>query len=190
MSSAGSTVRPQYSSQLDCAFDSSYEIGPSFWDKRLLTLTKLDRIPGLTSVVPNIGLNEAFMVFGTCALAFNIISRWVYIFLNFGHASNVGGRQLYECTMGDAIERHVHHPPVVVLAALCRGCRDPSPMASPTELQRRGHHQLCHVCSIPQCMGSAICTSSRENDPSPCHEHAIPMVALDLDLERRRCCRR
>lgn len=49
--------------------------GPSFWDQRILTFTRLDRIPKVVQHVPNIGLNESFMVFGAFALAFNIISR-------------------------------------------------------------------------------------------------------------------
>ncbi|KAH7886398.1 CDP-alcohol phosphatidyltransferase-domain-containing protein [Phlebopus sp. FC_14] len=50
--------------------------GPSFWDQRILTFTRLERIPEVAAAVPNIGLNEAFMVFGAFALAFNIISSY------------------------------------------------------------------------------------------------------------------
>jgi ethanolaminephosphotransferase len=49
--------------------------GPAFWDKKLLTFTHLDRIPQVVQHVPNIGLNESFMVFGAFGLAFNIFSR-------------------------------------------------------------------------------------------------------------------
>lgn len=50
--------------------------GPTFWDKKLLTFTRLDRIPQVVQHVPNIGLNESFMVFGAFALAFNIFSSY------------------------------------------------------------------------------------------------------------------
>ncbi|KAG2032965.1 CDP-alcohol phosphatidyltransferase-domain-containing protein [Suillus americanus] len=50
--------------------------GPTFWDKKLLTFTRLDRIPQVVQHVPNIGLNESFMVFGAFGLAFNIFSSY------------------------------------------------------------------------------------------------------------------
>ncbi|OJA19270.1 hypothetical protein AZE42_04494 [Rhizopogon vesiculosus] len=50
--------------------------GPTFWDQGFLTFTCLDRIPQVVQHVPNIGLNESFMVFGAFALAFNIISSY------------------------------------------------------------------------------------------------------------------
>jgi ethanolaminephosphotransferase len=49
--------------------------GPTFWDKKISTFTHLDRIPQVPQHVPNIGLNESFMVFGASGLAFNIFSR-------------------------------------------------------------------------------------------------------------------
>jgi len=53
--------------------------GPSFWDKGILTVIKLEWIPGITDVVPNIALNEAFMLFAAFALAFNIISSYMNV---------------------------------------------------------------------------------------------------------------
>lgn len=50
--------------------------GPTFWDKKILTVTRLDRIPQVVQHIPNIGLNESFMVFGAFALAFNIVSSY------------------------------------------------------------------------------------------------------------------
>ncbi|KAI6012769.1 hypothetical protein F5J12DRAFT_718080 [Pisolithus orientalis] len=50
--------------------------GPSFWDKRILSFTHLDMIPWVTKHVPNIRLNEAFMVFAGFGLAFNIVSSY------------------------------------------------------------------------------------------------------------------
>lgn len=50
--------------------------GPTFWDTKILTFTHLDRIPQVVQNVPNIGLNESFMVFAAFALAFNIVSSY------------------------------------------------------------------------------------------------------------------
>lgn len=55
-------------------------IGPSFWDQRFLTFTHLDHIPQVAEIVPDIGLNEAFMVFAAFSLAFNIVSRYYHAF--------------------------------------------------------------------------------------------------------------
>jgi len=54
--------------------------GPSFWDQPFLTFTKLDSVPAVAERIPNIGLNEAFMVFGAFALAFNILSSYFNVF--------------------------------------------------------------------------------------------------------------
>ncbi|KAJ8489961.1 hypothetical protein ONZ45_g13371 [Pleurotus djamor] len=50
--------------------------GPRFWDIGWLTFTRLDQIPFFEKNIPNIGLNELFMVFGAVTLAFNIISSY------------------------------------------------------------------------------------------------------------------
>ena len=57
------------------------QIGPSFWDTGILTITRLDRLPLLPKIIPNFGLNEAFMVFGAFGLAFNINSRYYALYL-------------------------------------------------------------------------------------------------------------
>jgi len=53
--------------------------GPSFWDTGILTITRLDRLPLLPKIIPNFGLNEAFMVFGAFGLAFNINSSYMNV---------------------------------------------------------------------------------------------------------------
>ena len=50
--------------------------GPSFWDQDLWKITHLDHIPFL----PNLRLNESFMVLAGALLAFNIIHRFFYFF--------------------------------------------------------------------------------------------------------------
>ncbi|KAH7911614.1 CDP-alcohol phosphatidyltransferase-domain-containing protein [Hygrophoropsis aurantiaca] len=50
--------------------------GPSFWDQGILSFTRLDRISIIKRIIPNIGLNESFMVFGAFALAFNILASY------------------------------------------------------------------------------------------------------------------
>ena len=49
--------------------------GATFWDQRLLDVTRLRHIPAVEQRIPDIALNEAFMVFGAIGLAFNIIVR-------------------------------------------------------------------------------------------------------------------
>lgn len=50
-------------------------VGPTIWDTGLLTALHLDHVDSVTRIIPNIGLNESFMVFGALALAFNIFVR-------------------------------------------------------------------------------------------------------------------
>ncbi|KAF8167153.1 choline ethanolaminephosphotransferase [Crassisporium funariophilum] len=52
--------------------------GTSFWDQGILTVTRLDRIP-IMEKVPNLPLNESFMVFGAIALAFNIVNSYLNV---------------------------------------------------------------------------------------------------------------
>jgi hypothetical protein len=49
--------------------------GPSVWDAKILSVTKLDQISFIARFVPNIQLNEAFLVVGAVGLAFNILVR-------------------------------------------------------------------------------------------------------------------
>ncbi|KAG8219253.1 hypothetical protein J3R82DRAFT_92, partial [Butyriboletus roseoflavus] len=51
-------------------------IGPSFWDQRFLTFIHLNHIPQVVDFFPDIGLNEAFMVFAAFGLAFNIVCSY------------------------------------------------------------------------------------------------------------------
>jgi len=54
--------------------------GPTFWDSGILTITHLDHIPAISRIVPNIGLNVAFMVFAGFSLAFNIITSYLNVY--------------------------------------------------------------------------------------------------------------
>lgn len=54
--------------------------GPTFWDNKILTFTGLDQVDAIASRVPNIALNELFMVFGTLGMAFNIATSYVNVF--------------------------------------------------------------------------------------------------------------
>jgi len=53
--------------------------GPSFWDTGLLDFLHLSHITFISDTVPNIGLNETFMVFGAFVLAFNIINSYANV---------------------------------------------------------------------------------------------------------------
>ncbi|OSX66842.1 hypothetical protein POSPLADRAFT_1175530 [Postia placenta MAD-698-R-SB12] len=54
--------------------------GPSFWDQPFLTFTRLENVPAIADKIPNIALNEAFMVFGAFGLAFNILVSYINVF--------------------------------------------------------------------------------------------------------------
>ncbi|KAF8185705.1 cholinephosphotransferase [Pholiota molesta] len=51
--------------------------GPTFWEQKIWTFTHLEHVP-LFARLPNLPLNEAFLVFGAVGLGFNII----YSYLN------------------------------------------------------------------------------------------------------------
>ena len=57
--------------------------GPSFWDRGILTVIGLDKVEWISGMVPNVGLNVAFMIFGAAGLAFNIFTRLVHTSLVF-----------------------------------------------------------------------------------------------------------
>lgn len=50
--------------------------GPSFWDQKVLHLLGLDHIPFIAKHVPNLGLNDSFLVFGAFSLAANIVNSY------------------------------------------------------------------------------------------------------------------
>lgn len=51
--------------------------GPSFWDQKVLHLAHLDHIPFLAKYIPDLGINDSFMVFGAFSLAANIVNSCV-----------------------------------------------------------------------------------------------------------------
>ena len=51
-------------------------VGAAFWDTGILTFLHLGEINILGMSVPDLPLNEAFMVFGAFGLAFNITTRF------------------------------------------------------------------------------------------------------------------
>ncbi|KAG5639650.1 hypothetical protein H0H81_008811 [Sphagnurus paluster] len=52
--------------------------GPSFWDQKIFTVTGLENISFIQKL-PNLPLNESFMVFGAFGLAFNIINSYANV---------------------------------------------------------------------------------------------------------------
>lgn len=52
--------------------------GPQFWDQRFFTFFHIEHLP-LISKLPNLPLNESFMVFGALGLLFNISSSYVNV---------------------------------------------------------------------------------------------------------------
>jgi ethanolaminephosphotransferase len=65
-------------SNFHIVFDVHPPKGPSFWDTGILTFTGLNKVPMVAQLLPNIGLNEAFMVFAGFGLAFNIQTRYAH----------------------------------------------------------------------------------------------------------------
>ncbi|KAF8122699.1 choline ethanolaminephosphotransferase [Boletus edulis] len=63
--------------------------GPSFWDQRFVTFAQLDHIPWVVDIVPDIALNEAFIVLSVFVLALNILSSWRNV---YEEMSAKGGR--------------------------------------------------------------------------------------------------
>lgn len=49
------------------------------------------------------------------------------------------------------------------------------------------HPILAHVLAFCIGVGAAVRSPGREDDFGPCHQPAVPMVGLDVDLEYRRC---
>ncbi|KAI0347934.1 Choline/ethanolaminephosphotransferase [Trametopsis cervina] len=54
--------------------------GPAVWDTPILTLLRLDNVPEITKVIPNVGVNVAFMWYGFIFLQFNIITSYINVF--------------------------------------------------------------------------------------------------------------
>lgn len=55
--------------------------GPTFWDQKILTFTRLENADWIASRVPNVALNVCFMIFAGFALAFNIVTRCIPILM-------------------------------------------------------------------------------------------------------------
>ncbi|KAI0095189.1 Choline/ethanolaminephosphotransferase [Irpex rosettiformis] len=53
--------------------------GPAFWDTPFLTLLGLDKVPMIANLVPNVGLNIAFMTYGAVFLLFNIVTSYINV---------------------------------------------------------------------------------------------------------------
>jgi len=54
--------------------------GNAFWDTGILTFAGLDRLDSLTKIIPNVPLNEVFMVFGGVGLMFNIFTSYTNVY--------------------------------------------------------------------------------------------------------------
>ncbi|KAF9474979.1 choline ethanolaminephosphotransferase [Pholiota conissans] len=52
--------------------------GPAFWEQKIWTFTHLEHVPFIARL-PNLPLNESFMVFGAFGLGFNIISSYMNV---------------------------------------------------------------------------------------------------------------
>ncbi|KAH9017812.1 Choline/ethanolaminephosphotransferase [Lactarius pseudohatsudake] len=57
--------------------------GPSFWDQKILTFTRLENVEWIASRVPNLAINTSFMIFAGVGLGFNIVTSRYYIYFPF-----------------------------------------------------------------------------------------------------------
>ena len=51
-----------------------------------MTLLGIDKVPAIANLIPNVGLNVAFMVYGAIFLLFNIVTRYAMINLPYTFA--------------------------------------------------------------------------------------------------------
>lgn len=56
-----------------------YNIGPTFWNQKIWTVLHVEHL-AIFSKIPNLPLNESFMVFAAVGLGMNIIHRYVLYF--------------------------------------------------------------------------------------------------------------
>ncbi|KAH8992393.1 Choline/ethanolaminephosphotransferase [Lactarius akahatsu] len=55
--------------------------GPSFWDQKILTFTRLENVEWIASRVPNLAINTSFMIFAGVGLGFNIVTSYINVFI-------------------------------------------------------------------------------------------------------------
>lgn len=99
---------------IECLNELTQHSGPSFWEQKFWTFTHLDHIP-IINKLPNLPLNESFMVFGAIGLAFNIFTRFgrildYYIFKLKLTSSYMNVRR---STLNSSTKSH--HPPLLLL---------------------------------------------------------------------------
>jgi hypothetical protein len=63
----------------DTCADIERYAGPSFWDQKILTFTRLENVEWIASRVPNLAINTSFMIFAAFGLGFNIVTRYMRI---------------------------------------------------------------------------------------------------------------
>jgi len=110
-------------------------IGTQFWDQGILTLLGVKNVEWITSRVPDYGLNEAFMVFGGFALAFNVVTRLAlcnnptvfYIRL-------IASFQLPQCLLSPEVGQEIRSHSVAPTTTLPDYGRPPPPLALLSDL--------------------------------------------------------
>ncbi|KAI0308381.1 Choline/ethanolaminephosphotransferase [Multifurca ochricompacta] len=55
--------------------------GPTFWDQKILTFTRLENVEWIASRVPNIAMNVSFMFLSGFVLALNIVTSYFNVFM-------------------------------------------------------------------------------------------------------------
>lgn len=124
------------------------------------------------------------MIFGGFALAFNIFTRWYFIFTECLEHTEPAQLQLHQCLPFLRILEKISHLPSSFTASLPYHCRASNFVAFGTELP---HSWFAPFYSVSLCLGPSICSSSRANHLGACYKQSLPILELALGLVHAWC---
>lgn len=151
----------------------------------MLSVTGLDAIPTISKLLPDIPLNEAFMWFGAFALAFNILTRYTAQ-IPFLNALTNSLTQLCERL---SVRPHLRQGPLPAAplpAPVPDDSRDSARLARAPVTRALGDPALAARPPLPRRMGLPVRTPGRAHDPRARYEPTVPVVGLDVGVERAR----
>ncbi|KAF8274305.1 hypothetical protein EI94DRAFT_1714111 [Lactarius quietus] len=130
--------------------------GPSFWDQKILTFTRLENVEWIASRIPNVALNTSFMIFAAFGLAFNIVMSYINVFIaRRASGGPVFKPLLYLIPFPVSVLVHVawlNHPRCATLISSTRP-----------------------LCPFPLRMGPAVCACRWADDSRAYHEPPFPV---------------
>ena len=146
-------------------------------------------------------MNVAFMVFGAVALAFNIVTRWVYTSLFFYiclstghvHAANIGLvepysalEQLFKRVQESGTERTESVHTAAVSASIPCDCASANPLAVASQCGRFGDHLLRVAGAVLVCLGAGVCAPGGKDNTGARNQDRVSFVGRHMDMERNR----